>query len=78
MGLQARCSDGDGAPGQAQGPGLGAPVLGADLGAGPHLPGPAPAPQLSYLQGPAAEGARRAVQDARWLQLGRDAEAGSV
>lgn len=24
------------------------------------------------------EGARHAVQDARWLQLGRDAEAGSV
>lgn len=55
-GLQARRSDGDGAPGQARGPGLGAPVLGAGLGAGPHLPGPAPAPQLSYLQGPAAGG----------------------
>lgn len=61
-----------------EGPGSGAPVLEADLGAGPHLPGPAPAPQLSYLQGPVAEGARRAVQDARWLHLGKDAEAESV
>lgn len=39
-----------------EGPGSGAWGSGADLGAGPHLPGPAPAPQLSYLQGPAAGG----------------------
>lgn len=78
-GLQARRSDGDGAPGQARGPRARGPGARGRIWVQGHTCLAQLRPHSSATcRAQRQEGARHAVQDARWLQLGRDAEAGSV